>query len=263
MTKAIPPKLYKYQSIGSGSHTIDNLKNGEIWFSKPNLLNDPFDMAIPLLINVNAPDEDYLVFYDEMMKRITEPAERRAASKLFSNGRPSPEFKAHINEFQLTLSQQKVIDDFSQRGIACFSRRKDSILMWSHYAEGHKGLCLEFDTNYPPFQDKEKLHRVIYNQRYPSVSPAAVIRDKYLPITPLITKSIGWKYEKEWRLIMEKGNNVLKYDPNALAAIYFGCSMQDDLKKSVASMLFMSSVQLFNMKRSSTEFKLDIWPYTG
>jgi len=156
MAKAIPPKLYKYQSIGSGSHTIDNLKNGEIWFSKPNLLNDPFDMAIPLLINENAPDEDYLVLYDKVMERITDPVARSlVASKLISNGKPSPEYKARINVYQLELSQQKVIDDFSQRGIACFSTRKDNILMWSHYAEGHKGLCLEFDTNYPPLRIKK------------------------------------------------------------------------------------------------------------
>jgi len=62
---------------------------------------------------------------------------------------------------------------------------------------------------------------------------------------------------------MEKGNNLLKYDPHALTAIYFGCSMLDDLKESIALMLPQSSAQLFNMERSSTEFKLDILPYTG
>lgn len=29
--------------------------------------------------------------------------------------------------------------------ISCFSKRYDSILMWSHYASSHEGVCIEFD----------------------------------------------------------------------------------------------------------------------
>jgi hypothetical protein len=260
MSKEIPPKLFKYQPIASGSHTIDNLKNNQIWFSKPYLLNDPFDCAISL--NINGTDEEFLEFYYVMVKMIPDPAAQEAASKLLANGKLNPSFKAHIIEYQLELSQRKVDDEFSQMGIACFSERIDSVLMWSHYAEGHKGLCLEFDTNYPPFQDREKLHQVVYSNSYPSVSPVAVIHDLHLPITPLITKSNDWNYEKEWRFIMANGNNLFQYTPNALTAIFFGCSMHDDDKKEIASILAKSSVHLYNMKRSITQFKLEVEPYT-
>ena len=29
--------------------------------------------------------------------------------------------------------------------VACFSETKESILMWSHYADNHKGFCVEYD----------------------------------------------------------------------------------------------------------------------
>ena len=29
-------------------------------------------------------------------------------------------------------------------GIACFSETYDSLLMWSHYADYHRGICLEY-----------------------------------------------------------------------------------------------------------------------
>jgi len=37
---------------------------------------------------------------------------------------------------------QKEIDN---AGITCFSKVRDDILMWAHYADKHKGLCFEFD----------------------------------------------------------------------------------------------------------------------
>ncbi len=30
-------------------------------------------------------------------------------------------------------------------GVICFSERSDSLLMWSHYADNHNGICIEFD----------------------------------------------------------------------------------------------------------------------
>jgi len=30
-------------------------------------------------------------------------------------------------------------------GVSCFSQEEDNLLMWSHYADKHKGLCLKFD----------------------------------------------------------------------------------------------------------------------
>ena len=44
MSFSVPPKLYKYQSYNV--QTLDNLKNRQIWFSKPVQFNDPFDCHI-------------------------------------------------------------------------------------------------------------------------------------------------------------------------------------------------------------------------
>jgi hypothetical protein len=33
----------------------------------------------------------------------------------------------------------------SSVGIYCVSTNYDDVLMWSHYADSHKGICLEFD----------------------------------------------------------------------------------------------------------------------
>jgi hypothetical protein len=51
-----------------------------------------------------------------------------------------------------------------ERGVACFSAAADNLLLWAHYADGHRGFCLEFDTSDPVF---EKIQRVGYTQEWP------------------------------------------------------------------------------------------------
>jgi len=254
----IPTKLYKYQSIGCGSHTLENLRNGQIWFSKPDKLNDPFDCAIHF--NIKGTTEEYLELYKILVNGLTEPRKlekiKEVESTFLTNGNINSAFKAHTNEVQLKANLKNINDHNSQMGVACFSETFDNILMWSHYANGHKGLCLEFDTNSLPFQDREKLHHVIYSDSFPTLKPAAVFQNTYIPIDSLITKSKDWVYEREWRLIKDKGDSALEYDPRALTAIYFGCSMPDDQIKQICSTNAKSAACLFKMRRSDIEFNL-------
>jgi hypothetical protein len=40
----------------------------------------------------------------------------------------------------------KIREQFSERiGLVCFSRNWDNLLLWSHYGDKHKGICLGFD----------------------------------------------------------------------------------------------------------------------
>jgi hypothetical protein len=265
MANLIPPKLYKYQSIASGSYALDNLRNGQIWFSKPYLLNDPFDFAIPFTIN--GTDGEYQEFYDEMVNRLKIQGRLDEIEKNESlyviDGKLISKFRKQIEETLLEENQKIINDKFSQMGVTCFSKRFDNVLMWSHYADRHKGLCLEFDTNYSPFNIQEYLHSVIYSELYPSLSPVDIFRSTHLAIDPLITKSKDWETEEEWRLIIADGNKLLEYDTKALTAIYFGYSMPDNQKKLISLMPSSSTARLYNMTRSNTNLKLEPVPYSG
>lgn len=64
MTTSIPPKLYKYQSLVTGSHTLENLRPGKMWFSQPYLLNDPFDCSIPFTLDET--DGEYQELFEKL-----------------------------------------------------------------------------------------------------------------------------------------------------------------------------------------------------
>jgi len=72
--------------------------------------------------------------------------------------------------------RQKSIDDFSacnqlvisHRRLYCLTPDPCSTLMWSHYADNHRGICLEFDTTNPLFSDALE---VAYRSEYPRWVP--------------------------------------------------------------------------------------------
>lgn len=98
--------------------------------------------------------------------------------------------------------------------VSCFTTNPYSMLMWAHYADYHKGFCIEYEI---PNYCKENAHifnnlfPVIYSKERTSVLPYCInaLTNKSLSDDDLwnmykyglLTKSLDWKYQDEWRLI--------------------------------------------------------------
>lgn len=131
--------------------------------------------------------------------------------------------------------------------VTCFSKRFDSVLMWSHYAKSHTGVCLEYDR---PFSND--FIDVVYSKKRPKVkiyelisyiSAKTIIGDGYGTINdaslmasvlkPYYTKSTSWKYEQEVRCmttINAQDQSRLIFDKDDVyykmplpTKIYIGC----------------------------------------
>jgi len=100
--------------------------------------------------------------------------------------------------------------------------------MLSHYADGHKGICLEFDTSFDPFP---KAMKVNYSNNFPLISPMRLFdeSDEFDDeiMKPLLTKYKCWCYEHEWRLFHHEPNKPYVYPVEALKAVYFGLSAHE------------------------------------
>lgn len=249
MTQKIPPRLYKYQSYNV--QTLDNLKNRCLWFSKPEKFNDPFDCTIVPVIEEMSRD-DWQVHFDKFRMKASNKVDFDA--KYLQKGRPNDNFKSFtIEESRKTIQKQKNIM-LQKRGIVCLSEKVDDNLMWGHYADGHRGFCLEFDTTYEPFS---KAFQVIYSDTFPTLNPAGVLVRRNLKqlMSNSITKSSEWSYEKEWRLFHMEGDKKYIIDVAALTGVYFGCAMPFVHEEVIALILAGSPTQLYEMKRSEKEFK--------
>lgn len=87
--------------------------------------------------------------------------------------------------------------------------------MWSHYADSHKGICLEFDINRGGFFYNNLLP-VQYRKRYPKFELSDYQDEENMMFTmhqqAICTKSVLWKYEKEWRVIADDGCGQKAFD---------------------------------------------------
>ena len=118
---------------------------------------------------------------------------------------------------------------------ACFSTKNDSVLMWAHYADSQKGICIAYDFNQ---WGKEALQRkllfpVAYSNVPVDVSDLVDNQKDKIAEYPVdeavlcaaINKSDVWKYENEWRMIIVLDGKTQRIPLNILVnptAIYFG-----------------------------------------
>lgn len=78
-------------------------------------------------------------------------------------------------------------------GILCFSSNWHSPLQWAHYAGGHTGICLGFDTEIEP----EKVEYI----KKPMILEEEITVEIVQKL--LRTKFHHWGYEEEYRILVE------------------------------------------------------------
>lgn len=113
-----------------------------------------------------------------------------------------PEYE-QINNAITTLTR-------SYNRFACFTESLYNLPMWNHYANGHKGICLEYDTTkIKNIYMVNRLFPVFYKKELPDGSK--ILRNQMVNLFTfwdyiLIHKLEAWSYEKEWRLIYNAGS---------------------------------------------------------
>jgi hypothetical protein len=103
-------------------------------------------------------------------------------------------------------------------GLLCFSQHWQSPVLWAHYAENHRGLCLGFDV-------PDDLQRSVDYVDHPL--PLRALSPKTLADQMAYTKYDGWHYENEIRMAVTLQEKDGKY-------YYYGC---DEVLKLVEIIL--------------------------
>lgn len=124
------------------------------------------------------------------------------------------------------------------RGVFSLAKRANCPLMWSHYGDQHKGLCLGYSL--PPGTTND-VHKVRYGgSRLVNASDVAAMlngneRARYkVDETVLLMKAKPWAYEREWRLFGPRG---LRDSPLELEEVIFGMRCATSVKFAVVRAL--------------------------
>lgn len=173
---------------------------------------------------------------------------------------------------------QKVKDARNNALISCFSKRYDSILMWSHYGDKHKGICIEFDRTEKDFLDvkyskkrckfdlEDTTRRVL---GYMLSNEEVDVNDKGLIrciSKPFIVKSLDWKYEEEVRCILSPNSEgvstleelSLYKMPTNISKIYIGCKVDKTSEeyKKLITIAHENGIAIIQLKTSDDLFSV-------
>ncbi len=203
MREQMPEYFYLYLSPDFfGLKKLASFLEGNLPLTSPSRFNDPFDTKFPF---------DYSNHHLDVT-----PEEQCAIDKGWSE------------ESIQGIKQQQLEQDWQKKYLGCcFSDQWDSLLMWSHYADAHRGFCLQFKYSPEKLPTDCDFKPVRYSTHYPRIHAARVSEREE---TLLLTKSTDWMYENEWRFFAPSAeygttdgfDGLLEQSPFSLQQIYLG-----------------------------------------
>lgn len=167
---------------------------------------------------------------------------------------PSGEFK-NIHQIDKQL--------YDLAYLSCFTERNNNLLMWSHYANSHRGFCIEYELKQFLIDNKDirqHLFPVIYMKKRPIYRDINSLIESHFDlrrayedghdyvgreplddILPLcMIKSMDWSYEEEWRFIYTKKqlyDNNCEFNPNislpCITNIYLGYRIEKSFEENI------------------------------
>ena len=112
---------------------------------------------------------------------------------------------------------QKIIHGKANTHICSLSPTYRSVLMWSFYANHHKGYCVEAEI------DEELLTKVIYDEDPINIESQNISEEDRIKFI-LSRKFKDWAFEKELRVLSKK-----RYVNITISKIYLGMRVKDSL----------------------------------
>jgi hypothetical protein len=214
------PKLYKYRSLqgDAQANTVSLLRDDTVYYALPSQFNDPYECNFGWKRGSVA---DQAKLYAAFLRRFgladTEwDARIRAYKEL--HGSTSAE-RAEVDEL-MRKTAREIVDLV---GVFCLSEVNNDILMWSHYADCHKGVCIEFSMPLGSAPE-EVMSQVNYRDEFPTLD--LYEREKLEIVRPcFLTKARHWHYEKEWRAIRTAGAGTEKVPRKAITGVILGCKI--------------------------------------
>ena len=241
-------KVFKHRVFNE--HTLSILCNAELWFSSPKLFNDPFDGQL----NVEILLEKFFLSLDSRIDQ----KEKDAIFEYVYDNKPI----------------------YYGMGILSLNKNNSDIVVWSHYADEHRGICFEFSLDGLRDDFWAQPYNVDADVNYKS-NPVDILKQlafnengniDFSMLTASIIQALweskheNWKYEDEIRFFLQdkkiyEGQNgiVKKFNPNNLTSIYYGIRTPITTKKSIHALLNedkYSHVKEYQMNRELGEFKM-------
>lgn len=276
--------VYKYCDA-SGVRVLQSL---ELKVTPPNQFNDPFEFSPRVICSNPSRRAKHLLNNKEQLRKFFEEQKAKGLlrgsfnefRRVFRQNRPMLKEKVlgQIPVVNETVQRRQLDSSSAHFGVLCLSKRCDSILMWSHYADEHRGCVIGFDSAHEVFQKPSSLkevkyvkERVVFDSSWLEGDPAM----REFATKVVFSKNQDWQYEEEMRQLfllsslkrgpIENGRTIfLRPIPaEAVKTVTLGLKCTGELERSIRSVLaspHFSHVKLDRVVLHSSAFALEFAP---
>jgi hypothetical protein len=231
--------VYKYRG-GAFDRDLAALEQSYFWSANIDSLNDPCEA---------------------ISDRAGLEKEFESLFKIFGVSKDSETRKS----FQSLISQvDTIIDSTIKLGVFSLSKSYVHHLLWAHYADSHKGYCVEYDLSILQKQlnsfGKYFSIDVIYSDKPAKIQMDDVMSLREKGENRFLQKIIGtkpteWAYEAESRLVTDNFGKY-NYDFRAVKSIYFGLKMPDKEKEALMNRMKGRGVSYYQIVRRNNSYEL-------
>lgn len=262
-------ELYKYMSAESFEKFIVN--GPTIRFTPSKEFNDPFECLPALGREENEDELEYAVRYciDRFCRDHIEFDISQFDPYIF-------ETKEKMFDKLCTHFHDQLYELRNKYGTFCCSKNNSNILMWSHYADNHKGVAIIFDSSRFRASNDERIlfRKVKYKSQRPHISIGSIKEPDVF-----FTKSSLWKYEEEYRSVenlytpevlglktIDGKQGICAIQRESISGIIFGCMFKgniESLRESLIKQGGFEHLKFYKAEMDKREYKLNIVPLEG
>jgi hypothetical protein len=260
---------YLYRYMGLQLERIGAvLVSNRLYFPSHSLLNDPFDCATTVSFTNSEEDDLKRIYYINMKAKYEQEEVSRTEQQIndeaeYGIAQGKHRDKSFLMNCSMEISNvvEKIADQF---GVLCLTKNPKSTLMWSHYADKHKGIVLQFDKNLVDQYGQGKCFPVSYKKHFPTLKEywACVNADDALETCKLFycRKHEDWEYEDELRIFGTEPNNEKEFPEGMLTGIIFGWKTDNDAKIALKALnsLRGSPLKIYQAEPSTDSFEMII-----
>ena len=249
--------LYKYYDLKKENIAfIERIfTHSEIFFSKPVDFNDPFDCRPKF--SLTATDRELKKYLQDRFPKILPHFNREQRKTKIRDIIKNKKMRSSGMLDHLDSSNKKRM--LEEVAVCCFSQIPHHILMWSHYSNGHTGICLEFEaTSYTEFFGSAQ--QVHYQIEFPIVNPIKDTPAEMLQST-LLTKAKYWEYEQEWRIAFpDEPSGIYTFPKKLLTGVILGAQISLANKKKVINWVnnMETKPKIYQASLKEYEYGVDI-----
>lgn len=272
------------------------LETSSLRWKAPKQFNDPFDHQVSFIFSYtqeqfsnalfaeierliyerdepNFLEETGLSIMTRMLRKARDKIPRERIIETLKEG--VEESAQRFQQYQDNINAL-IANDLNRSRVLCVSERNDNIVMWSHYANSHTGVCIRLQCIDEVDNALLLAKPIKYTDSFP-IFPSLDQHIKHLtgerPIdffdllyqVPFV-KHEHWSYENEWRVHVPHdepenltGFNDWKENPSVFGAIYFGCRINQSSAAELMRIIDRKfpQMEVYSAKPSVRKFEVE------